>query len=97
MCIRDRFIDHGKLQTVLRENLETSNFTQEFDSEILKITENKNEVLLELKSGETISTNLLVVAEGSGSNLAEQLGITRQGWSHNQKALITNLKRYFPF
>lgn len=87
------FIDHGKLQSVLRQALETTNIQQEFESEISSISREPGKVELGLKSGESISTSLLVVAEGSGSSLAKELGISRQGWSHNQRALVTNVKR----
>ena len=61
--------------------------------EIERVEESRQEVKLGLKSGEEVSTKLLVVAEGSGSNLAEQIGINRNGWLHNQRALVTNLTR----
>jgi 2-polyprenyl-6-methoxyphenol hydroxylase-like FAD-dependent oxidoreductase len=87
------FVDHGKLQSILRESLGSSNIEQQFECEIENIKEEKDHISLELKSGEQITTQLLVVAEGSGSGLAEKLGIRRQGWYHNQRALVTNLKR----
>lgn len=87
------FIDHSELQTVLRSALDSTRFLQQFESEIDKITETDQRVTLTLKSGEEVTTDLLVVAEGSGSELAGELGITRQGWSHNQRALVVNLQR----
>lgn len=88
------FVDHGKLQTILRNSIKSTNVQQMFESEITEIKEEKDYVNLELKSGEQITTRLLVIAEGSGSNLAHQLDISRQGWYHNQRALVANVQRY---
>lgn len=55
-------------------------------------TDNKSGAELTLASGEVISAELVVMADGGRSDLAKQLGIHQQRQSYNTHALVTSVR-----
>ena len=88
------FIDQAELQTVLRNSLQESNVTQYFQTEIegLQNTDRGGPLQITLNSQEQIDTEMLVVAEGGSSKVANILKAKTIGWSHRQRAIVVNLE-----
>jgi 2-octaprenyl-6-methoxyphenol hydroxylase len=56
------------------------------------VSDNTSGAELTLASGEIISTELVVMADGGRSDLAKQLGIQQQRQSYNTHALVTSVR-----
>lgn len=51
----------------------------------------RNAIDVALAGGETISTRLLVGADGARSKIREQAGIATHGWNYDQSAIVTTV------
>lgn len=91
------FIDQEQLLNVLRKSLtHHDNITQQFQTEIsdVHISDIGNRVTLKLSNDQSdITSKLLVVSEGNLSQIADSLRVNKNGWSHNQKAIVANIYR----
>jgi 2-octaprenyl-6-methoxyphenol hydroxylase len=50
-----------------------------------------NTIAVRLKTGETLSTRLLVGADGARSAVREKAGISTHGWNYDQSAIVTTV------
>lgn len=60
-------------------------------AEVVTVTPQAHQVLVQLRQGEVLAGNLLVIAAGSGSPLSKQLALRYQQWDHQQQAIIATL------
>lgn len=60
-------------------------------AEVTTVTPRDDRVVLELAGGEALSAALLVVADGAGSKLREQMGIATRGRDYRQRAVVAHV------
>jgi 2-octaprenyl-6-methoxyphenol hydroxylase len=60
-------------------------------AEVVSVTPQSDQVLVQLRQGEVLSGHLLVIAAGSRSPLSQQLALRYHCWDHHQHAIIATL------
>jgi len=60
-------------------------------AKVINVTQQRNCVSVALDSGETLTTKLLVLADGGRSGLAEQVGISKTVSNYHQTAIVFNV------
>lgn len=65
-------------------------------AEVISVTPQADQVLVQLQPGEVLSGQLLVIAAGSRSPLSQQLALRYHCWDHHQHAIIATLSTEEP-
>ncbi len=65
-------------------------------AEVVSVTPQADQVLVQLQPGEVLSGQLLVIAAGSRSPLSQQLALRYHCWDHHQHAIIATLSTEEP-
>ncbi|APD90695.1 2-octaprenyl-6-methoxyphenyl hydroxylase [Alteromonas mediterranea] len=65
-------------------------------AKVTRVNQQNNSVEVLLDNGETLSTKLLVIADGGRSGLAEQVGMTKTSCDYHQTAIVFNVHTQLP-
>lgn len=85
-------VENALVQAALVNQLATSGVEQRFDTPIKRVSRTGRRLELELESGEVLSPDLLVGADGASSLVRNSAGIDVDSWAHAQKAFVTCLR-----
>lgn len=89
-------VENKLLQDALFGVLSGQGQNVRFDTTIRTITEAGERYRVELSCGDELECDLLVGADGGGSFVREQSGITVRGWNYEQTAVVTHLVSELP-
>jgi 2-octaprenylphenol hydroxylase len=85
-------VENLLIQQALLENLQRSKIKVRFATTISSLQKADTGYSVMLESGEQLSADLLVGADGGRSFVREQAGISVQTWPYAQKAFVTHLR-----
>jgi 2-octaprenylphenol hydroxylase len=85
-------VENVLLQDVLLYQLDRSNATLRFASPIGKLRRAARHYELDLESGETLTADLVVGADGARSFVRSAVGIEANEWPYEQTAFVTHLR-----
>ncbi len=84
--------ENHRLHAILARKLAQSNISSRFSSRIARVELHETSLELTLEdAGSTISTQLLIIADGAGSATAKKVGIHSRLIDHHQSAIVANL------
>ena len=89
--LEDRYLRRALLDAVAAQELIT-----ELHDEVIAQEVTEQGAWLTLASGKSLSTRLVVGADGRASGTAQRAGIKRTGWDYGQTALVCALKHELP-
>ncbi|KXU33939.1 2-octaprenyl-6-methoxyphenyl hydroxylase [Ventosimonas gracilis] len=90
-------VENAWLGHCLWQKLEScANIERICPAEVIKLKPHRAGFYLELKDGQSVDTQLAVLADGGRSNLREQLGIALSRKDYQQSAVIANLSTSEP-
>lgn len=85
-------VENVLLQDVLLYQLDRSNATLRFASPIRRLRRTARHYELDLESGETLTADLVVGADGARSFVRSAVGIEANEWPYEQTAFVTHLR-----
>ncbi|TKB03349.1 2-octaprenyl-6-methoxyphenyl hydroxylase [Alteromonas portus] len=74
----------------------TSSYQYIAPAKVTKVKQQREFVSVQLDSGQSLTTKLLVLADGGRSGLAEQVGITKSVSDYHQTAIVFNVHTQLP-
>lgn len=74
----------------------TSSYQYIAPAKVTKVKQQREFVSVQLDSGQSLTTKLLVLADGGRSGLAEQVGITKTVSDYHQTAIVFNVHTQLP-
>ena len=89
--LEDRYLRRALLEAVAKQEL-----IEERHDEVVAQEVTEQGAWLTLASGKSLSTKLIVGADGRASGTAERANIKRTGWDYGQTALVCALKHELP-
>lgn len=85
-------VENVLIQDVLLAELERGGVSLRYASSISSLRRSDDRFVLTLESGEDISAELLLAADGARSLIREQAGISVRSWRYPQRAFVTHLQ-----
>ena len=85
-------VENVLLQDVLLYQLDRSNATLRFECPIRRLRRTARHYELDLESGETLTVDLVVGADGARSFVRSAVGIEANEWPYEQTAFVTHLR-----
>ncbi len=85
-------VENALIQNVLLKQLEQTGISVRFESAIQTVARSDHRFEIALATGEKMTPDLLVGADGAGSMVRGSAGIAVRSWPHAQKAFVTCLQ-----
>lgn len=86
-------VENRLIQLSLWQRIKQSNAITLFcPDSVAQFVQSTEDVHIELTSGNTLVSKLLVAADGANSNIRQQAGIGITGWDYAQDAMLINVK-----
>ena len=85
-------VENILIQHALLQQLDVINQAVQFEAPIQKITGSDNRFNVEFANGKTLTADLIVGADGSGSLVRSSAGISVKAWAYPQAAFVTHLR-----
>lgn len=84
-------IENLLIQDALASRLDAHDVAVHFGTKISAIAESGGRYSVRLESGKSLHADLLLAADGAGSFVRTQAGISVRSWQYQQKAFVTHL------
>ena len=90
-------IENRVIQAALLERLRgLDNIDLLTPAQLESATVTENQVQLQLDNSQSVTTRLLVGADGGNSRVRSEAGIATQGWNYQQRAIVANVETELP-